>query len=525
MDYVEAFQNLKEDERYGCPLQNKMLLLFSIIELMEDGTLTKNEISLDDVLSERFKDVFHKLFPKKVRVPDICVPFWAMQDEEFWHVFAAREKNMMLSRLNSQLFVPTESEIRECIRCVELDESLYFMLTLRSGRESMKRALLETYTTLSHKQVDALSVSRNSYVDKSSSAISTYECIVKGAKSVETDVCRNSEVDFDSLNEEVRILLNIQYFTFLKEHRVERSLFMGICPTVSEFYNRAFLHAFSLDELPSVLLRPYRDLLSDVKMGLYGEMDVDDLLEKLGNSIRVLTPESERSNDYTPFVAPEIQEDPSAELNSDVENELLNQEVDDYTPKGELKGIGDVVTASYDYLWLLAITDFMGERQQTVNLSFDELACMMLANAWEILRDYPELKKVETDITACVDFLIEESKEYMEEELSWDSPKETIFEAIKDYPMAGVFEDTVDLLLESAPYTVLKAWLDTDNIGELVLCSANFQNTCLYALHPRKVDPFIEVHKKWKRTLFYENANLMAYFKKRYIEFVVSHQK
>ena len=51
----------------------------------------------------------------------------------------------------------------------------------------------------------------------------------------------------------------------------------------------------------------------------------------------------------------------------------------------------------------------------------------------------------------------------MDEELTWSSSKDDVFNAIKDYPMAGIFEDTVDELVETAPYNILKAWIQYDN--------------------------------------------------------------
>ena len=189
----------------------------------------------------------------------------------------------------------------------------------------------------------------------------------------------------------------------------------------------------------------------------------------------------------------------------------------EYTPKGKLKAIDKVAQSSYDYLWLIAIADFMGEKQQCPSLSYDYLACMMIANAWEILNEHPELKEQEEELVDCINFLIEESKDYMDVALDWSSSKDVVYEAIKDYPMAGVFEDTVEELVESAPYNVLKAWIPTEDRQEMVLQSNAFHNACLYAIHPRKVDPYIEVNPNWTRSLFFEHTNLVDFLKRHYV--------
>lgn len=64
--------------------------------------------------------------------------------------------------------------------------------------------------------------------------------------------------------------------------------------------------------------------------------------------------------------------------------------------------------------------------------------------------------------------------------LTWNSTKKEVFNAIKDYPMAGVFEDTVDLLTVDAPYHVLKAWLKVDEKKDIEGVKFSFLNLSLW---------------------------------------------
>lgn len=188
--------------------------------------------------------------------------------------------------------------------------------------------------------------------------------------------------------------------------------------------------------------------------------------------------------------------------------------------EGKLKAIDKVAQNAYDYLWLIAIVGFMGEKQQSSSLSYDSLACMMIANAWEILNEHTELKVHERMLSDCIEFLIEESKEYMDEELTWSSSKDDVFNAIKDYPMAGIFEDTVDELVETAPYNILKAWIQYDNNQELIIQSNVYKNACLYAIHSKKVDSYIEVNPKWTYYLCFDHFGLMRYLKEHLISYL-----
>ena len=116
---------------------------------------------------------------------------------------------------------------------------------------------------------------------------------------------------------------------------------------------------------------------------------------------------------------------------------------------------------------------------------------------------------------------MKESKEEMSETLTWNSSKKEIFNAIKDYPMADVFEDTVDMLTENAPYNVLKAWIKDEDVDEIVRNSNIPSSTCLYGIHPMKRNPYIEVKQGWIRYLRNEHDSLMTYFKRLYTDYLV----
>jgi len=194
--------------------------------------------------------------------------------------------------------------------------------------------------------------------------------------------------------------------------------------------------------------------------------------------------------------------------------------VSTYVPKGKLRSIGEVAEESYDFLLTMAVVEFMQFTPQPAIITFDRLACMMIAVAWEILCDNEELREREHGLCECIQFLMEESKEEMDDVLTWNSTKKEVFNAIKDYPMAGVFEDTVDLLTENAPYHVLKAWLRGEEKEEIERESNVLSATCLYCIHPMKHNPYIEVKQGWMRYLRNEHDNLMNYFRELYLEYV-----
>lgn len=747
MDYVEAFQNLKTNNKYSRKAPHKAVLLLAIIDMFESCELTDNVIKYDDALKSAFVKMWNKVLPNEATFhSEAYLPFWFMQSEGFWHIVPLRGKEDILTILKDSHVKPSESKLRDCVNYAELDEDLYFLMTLQSGRSSLKRALLETYTTLSTRMIDRLSESSDNFSDSSEKALNEYESIISSSEvnqsSTERKIDNELEERFSKLKEDIQYVLNIEYFTFLKKNINEREMFKEICPTVYDLYDRIAFNPIKQGEISPSISFTYENFLADLKITLMSEDGSFELIDKINEAISCLSSlESEQpeysfddeeeveevktiteptesvdvktelrpletalesrkgkpwtSNEeelitlyykqgydfdsianamgrtevsiksrlaslglieysyeydsYTPIANNEVSEEKSEtpidffventgnrcsifnrmgervysttgklkifhgkvyrfnykeicftvkdivrdengnwekgtkklvaysdtdlyplldkynfidqiedfvevsqmqfnkmsvdgkwysfdgdcvginttavksiETEDDHVENLHPQKSANYVPKGKLKDIGEIVESSYDYLWLIAIIDFMGEKQHSSSLSYDELACMMIANAWEILADNPELKETETTIVDCIEFLIEESKEYMDVELSWSSPKEIVFDAIKDYPMAGSFEDAVDELLEYAPYNVLKAWIKEEDERDFVMFSVEYKNACLYALHPRKIDPYIEINPNWKKSLFFEHVDLMQYFQTKYIEYVQS---
>ena len=203
---------------------------------------------------------------------------------------------------------------------------------------------------------------------------------------------------------------------------------------------------------------------------------------------------------------------------------LLKRTIDDtytFVPKGKLKSICEVAEESYDFLVAMAIVEFMQFTPQPTIITFDRMACMMIAIAWEILGEDEGTRVKEKNLHECIKFLMQESKEEMSQTLTWNSSKKDIFNSIKDYPMADIFEDTVDMLTENAPYTVLKAWIKEENRDDIVRNSNIPSATCLYGIHPMKHNPYVEVKQGWMRYLRNEHDELMTYFKRLYLDYLV----
>lgn len=293
MDYIEAVKNLKTNNKWGRKSPHKAILLLAVIELYEKNILMDNEIRYDETLKSTFLEMWNMTLPNESLFhPDVYLPFWYLQSDNFWHIVPYRGKEDILTLMRDTNIKPSEAKIVDSVKYVELDEDLYFLMTLPSGRSTLKRALLETYTTLSNKQIERLAESKDNAIDYSVTALSDYEKIL--SQDIEENKIESTIVDdelvgqFQCLNEDVQLTLNIVYFTFLKKHRNEREMFKEICPTVYNLLDKIVNNPVKQGEITPSFAFIYENFLADLKVSLLSDNDSVELLDKIGEAIEIL---------------------------------------------------------------------------------------------------------------------------------------------------------------------------------------------------------------------------------------------
>ena len=293
MDYIEAVKNLKTNNKWGRKSPHKAILLLAVIELYEKNILMDNEIRYDETLKSTFLEMWNMTLPNESLFhPDVYLPFWYLQSDNFWHIVPYRGKEDILTLMRDTNIKPSEAKIVDSVKYVELDEDLYFLMTLPSGRSTLKRALLETYTTLSNKQIERLAESKDNAIDYSVTALSDYEKIL--SQDIEDNKIESTIVDdelvgqFQCLNEDVQLTLNIVYFTFLKKHRNEREMFKEICPTAYNLLDKIVNNPVKQGEITPSFAFIYENFLADLKVSLLSDNDSVELIDKIGEAIEIL---------------------------------------------------------------------------------------------------------------------------------------------------------------------------------------------------------------------------------------------
>ena len=293
MDYIEAVKNLKTNNKWGRKSPHKAVLMLSVIELYEKNILMDNEIRYDETLKSTFLKIWNLVLPNEPLFhPEAYLPFWYLQSDNFWHIVPIRGKEEILSLMRNTNIKPSEAKLIDSVKYAELDEDLYFLMTLPSGRSSLKRALLETYTTLTNNQIERLAESKDNAIDYSVTALTEYEKIL--SKNTVEKRMESTRVDdelvrqFQCLNEDVQLALNIVYFTFLKKHRNEREMFKEVCPTVYDLLDKIVNHPIKQGDIAPSFAFIYDNFLSDLKVALLSEDGSVELVDKIGEAIEIL---------------------------------------------------------------------------------------------------------------------------------------------------------------------------------------------------------------------------------------------
>ena len=319
MDYIEAVKNLKTNNKWGRKSPHKAVLMLTVIELYEKNILMENEIRYDETLKSTFLKIWNLVLPNEPLFhPEAYLPFWYLQSDNFWHIVPIRGKEDILSLMRDTNIKPSEAKLIDSVKYAELDEDLYFLMTLPSGRSSLKRALLETYTTLTNKQIERLAESKDNAIDYSVTALSEYEKIL--SKNTVEKRMESTRVDdelvsqFQCLNDDVQLTLNIVYFTFLKKHRNEREMFKEVCPTVYDLLDKIVNHPIKQGDIAPSFAFIYDIFLSDLKVALLSEDGSVELVDKIGEAIEILRGNNSKEHEegQSIFPAESDREDTSA---------------------------------------------------------------------------------------------------------------------------------------------------------------------------------------------------------------------
>ncbi|PPS41950.1 HNH endonuclease [Chroococcidiopsis sp. TS-821] len=139
--YANKFAKLRVHRAHGAIAPHKPILLLSVIELIEQGLLSRNQISLSAELIAAFLKLWQYL-GSTTHNADIGLPFFHLQSGRFWHF---KPNPGFEAVLSSGVKVRSVGIIRQVFEYAYLDEELFEILQQPSLRSVLTKVLLDTW--------------------------------------------------------------------------------------------------------------------------------------------------------------------------------------------------------------------------------------------------------------------------------------------------------------------------------------------------------------------------------------------
>lgn len=158
--YINAFSSLHTAKVKGYKAPHKAVLLLSIIDLVDERSISSPHIQLTDALEKKFHEVWYRyLGTSAVFTPDIAKPYFHMQHESFWRLIEHEDTCSMLVAEESPFVesrkmtkdLPSGSysviAMRNAFAYAEIDGALYQLLQNADARAMLSVILINTYLT------------------------------------------------------------------------------------------------------------------------------------------------------------------------------------------------------------------------------------------------------------------------------------------------------------------------------------------------------------------------------------------
>lgn len=247
--YRDKLTSLNVDRSSGHPKPHKVCLLLAVIDLIENGDVSKNVFVIDDQLKSRFGYHFDRL-KKGNDAEKIIQPFYHLHTDNIWHFKIKPGMQSEYQALVNAGNTPSIKALFNVIDYAYLDDELYAYFRNDLTRNTARQLLLEN--------LDDLSVQFQRWLlsmGKSERTANSYVGAIKGAISNwadEADICH-------------RNLISIQSFSRISHIAQELAL-----------YDVFLSRNAKGNQMYSAALNSYRDFLS-----IASQSQVSDDIEKI----------------------------------------------------------------------------------------------------------------------------------------------------------------------------------------------------------------------------------------------------
>ncbi len=147
--YCNCFANLnvsKTKERGTA--NHKPILILSVLELIAQQSIVKNQIFVSNELIEIFKKYWSILVTRSTYTDALHYPFVHLQSDEFWHV--------KFNDVHTGERIKTTNKLKEKVGYAYLDDELFDLLQDSSTRQVLVDSLVSTWFADSNLNLDSI---------------------------------------------------------------------------------------------------------------------------------------------------------------------------------------------------------------------------------------------------------------------------------------------------------------------------------------------------------------------------------
>lgn len=143
--YKEYFSELHTNTQKGVKAPHKAIMLLSVIDLVEYGVITSNQIEFSERLEQQFQHNWSRYVGQSdVFQPRIGTPFWHLNNEPFWRLVPYEGGDEAISmHLQGNPYAPGTT--RKLIRYTEIDKELFELLQNETNRAKLRVTLIKHY--------------------------------------------------------------------------------------------------------------------------------------------------------------------------------------------------------------------------------------------------------------------------------------------------------------------------------------------------------------------------------------------
>jgi putative restriction endonuclease len=152
--WLERLYNLRRDKRGSHERPHKPTLLLSILDLLDRGVITGNEVPLSSELVATFKRYF-TVVRRHDDQPTIQNPFFHLAGDKFWHLVPLPGETKMY-REGETSGAPGVAELRRRVAYGQFDAGLWQLMSEPIARHQLREALIARYFPAEREKLAAI---------------------------------------------------------------------------------------------------------------------------------------------------------------------------------------------------------------------------------------------------------------------------------------------------------------------------------------------------------------------------------